>query len=72
MQYFLDTTGTIPENVGFTHYDSLHITWLIAAIAFIVWLSIVYKKQNSEKRAQTRKALAIALVLDELWKMFWK
>ena len=52
MKYFLDTTGTIPDNVGFAHYDALHITWLVAA-------------------SKTRKALAAALILDELWKMFW-
>ena len=71
MQYFLDTTGTIPENVGFTHYDSLHIAWLVAATAFIICLSLAYKKQNHEKRSKTRKVLAMALILDELWKMFW-
>lgn len=71
MKYFLDTTGTIPDNVGFAHYDALHITWLVAATLFIVALSLVYKKQNDTQRSKTRKALAAALILDELWKMFW-
>ena len=71
MQYFLDTTGTIPENVGFHHYDAVHITWLIAAVLFTTVMSVVYRRQDDDKRAKTRKALAVALVIDELWKMFW-
>lgn len=71
MQYFLDTTGTIPEGVGFHHYDSLHLSWLAIITIFIVVLSCAYKKQTPEKRSKTRKVLAAALILDELWKMFW-
>lgn len=71
MQYFLDTTGTIPENVGFNHYDPIHIGWLVAAAIFIGAVSYIYSKQDNDKRAKTRKALAAALIIDELWKMFW-
>ena len=71
MQYFLDTTGTIPPNVGFTHFDALHICWLIFAVVFIAVVSFIYKKQDTKQRSKTRKILAAALVLDELWKMFW-
>ena len=71
MQYFLDTTGTIPDGVGFRHFDALHITWLVIAAAFIIGVSLRYKTQTPEKRAKTRKILAAALILDELWKMFW-
>lgn len=71
MQYFLDTTGTIPEGVGFHHFDSLHLTWLALAAIFITLLSLQYKKQSDAQRKKTRLILAAALVLDELWKMFW-
>ena len=71
MQYFLDTTGTIPDGVGFRLFDKLHITWLVLATVFIVAVSLIYKKQSPEKRSKTRKILAAALILDELWKMFW-
>lgn len=71
MQYFLDTTGTIPPDVGFTHFDALHICWLIFAVVFTAAVSFIYKKQDDRERAKTRKILAAALVLDELWKMFW-
>lgn len=71
MQYFLDTTGTIPEGVGFQHFDTLHLTWLAFAIIFITLLSISYKKQSPEKRSKTRRIIAAALIIDELWKMFW-
>ena len=71
MQYFLDTTGTVPEGVGFQHYDATHIMWLIVATLFIIYISVTYKKQTPQKREKTRKVLAAALILDELWKMFW-
>ena len=71
MQYFLDTTGTIPEGVGFRHFDALHLTWLAAATVFIIVLSLAYKNQPDGKRSKTKKILAAALVADELWKMFW-
>ena len=71
MQYFLDTTGTIPPNVGFTHFDALHLCWLAFAIIFTTVVSLIYKKQDEHGRDKTRKILAAALVLDELWKMFW-
>lgn len=71
MQYFLDTTGTIPPNVGFNHYDSLHIAWLIFAAVFIGAVSLIYRKQDNVQRAKTRKILAALLIADELWKMFW-
>lgn len=71
MQYFLDTTGTIPSNVGFRHFDSLHLAWLAFAVIFITAVSLIYRKQDDEKRAKTRKLLAALLIADELWKMFW-
>lgn len=71
MQYFLDTTGTIPEDVGFHHFDALHLTWLALAAIFIIGVSYLYKKQSTSSRSKTRKILAAALVIDELWKMFW-
>ncbi|MBQ3011765.1 MAG: YwaF family protein, partial [Oscillospiraceae bacterium] len=60
-----------PKGVGFHHYDSLHLTWLALITIFIVTLSYTYKRQTVEKRNKTRKILAAALVVDELWKMFW-
>lgn len=71
MQYFLDTTGTIPEGVGFEHFSPLHIGWLIFAVVFITTISLIYHRQNAEDRRKTRKFLAALLVADELWKMFW-
>ena len=71
MQYFLDTTGTIPSGVGFHHFDALHLLWLTFATVFIGIISYLYKNQTDEKRSKTRKLLAAALILDELWKMFW-
>ena len=28
MQYFMDTTETVPDGVGFSHFGMLHLIWL--------------------------------------------
>lgn len=69
MQYFLDTTETVPADIGFSLYDSLHLTWL--AIFLIVTLSsgFWYKKMSDKGRTCWKKTVAILLLLDELFKV---
>ena len=71
MEYFLETTETIQNGLGFQHYDSLHLSWLFIFIAIVI-LSIHYYRNASESnRAKWRKITALLLILDELWKMFF-
>ena len=69
MQYFLDTTETVPPNIGFMHYDSLHLAWLgiffIITILSIFW----YKKLSDQGRRQWKKTIAILLLIDEFFKV---
>ena len=71
MKYFLDTTGTIPDGVGFKQYGPLHIVWLIIFIATLIIVSRIYKKSDSIKRDKIRKIVAGLIVFDEIWKMFF-
>lgn len=69
MQYFLDTTETVPADIGFSLYDTLHLTWL--GVFLIVTLSCVfwYKKMSDKGRTCWKKTVAILLLLDELFKV---
>ena len=69
MEYFLDTTETIISGVGFTHYDILHILWLVLFAGVTIANIIYYRKASPEKRSQWRKIVAALLVADELFKM---
>ena len=71
MQYFLDTVETIPEGIGWSLFSGYHFLWLGILAVFAAVLSIQYKKRNAEQRAKWRKAMAAAIILDEIWKMFW-
>ena len=70
-RYFLDTTGTIEPGHGFTHYDGYHLLWMGILVVFTAVLALLYRKQDGETRAKWRKRVAVAIVLDEVWKMFW-
>ena len=69
MEFFLETTETILEGLGFKHYDSLHLAWIAIFIA-VTLLSIRYYRNASETdRAKWRKTMAVLLVGNELFKM---
>ena len=69
MEHFLETTETIIEGVGFTHYDFLHTLWLILFATATIANIIYYRNATPEKRSQWRKIIAALLIADELFKM---
>ncbi len=69
MKYFWETVGSIEEGVGFSHFDTCHIIWLIAFVCVTVGVSILYKKSNERNRKIIRFVVAGLIVLDELAKM---
>ena len=69
MEYFLDTVDTIPDGVGFFHYDGLHIIWLAIFAIATVLCCLWYRKAAPDKRVIWNKAVAILIVLDEIFKM---
>ncbi len=69
MQYFLYTSGTIPDGLGWTHYSALHLAWLAVAVVFIIAVTLLYRRADEQHRRRIAKALALALLADELFKM---
>jgi len=69
MHPFLHTSDTIPEGLGWSHFDGLHLCWLGVCVVFTVLLSLFYRRCTPARRAAVRKALALALIADELFKM---
>lgn len=69
MKYFLDTVGTIPDGVGFEHFDAIHLTWIAIFAVSAVVCSILYRKSSPEKRKIWRFVLAFLIVADEIFKM---
>lgn len=69
MEYFLETTETIAEGAGFTHYSFLHIAWLLLFVVTIIVNVIIYRKASPEKRSLWKKVIAALLIADELFKM---
>ena len=69
MQYFLDTVETIPAGVGFAHYGGLHLTWLAAFVVFTALACVCYRRSGPVGRDRWRKALAVLIVADEIFKM---
>ena len=71
MTYFLETIETIEPGHSFSHFSAYHFLWLAILIVFVASLSAVYRKKDAATRAKWRKGIAVAILLDEVWKMFW-
>lgn len=69
MKHFLDTVDTIEPGHGFAHFDGYHFLWLGFLVAFAAFMAVQYRKQDAETRAKWRKRMAVAIILDEVWKM---
>ena len=50
MKYFLETSTTIPDGVGFSHFSLCHLLWLAAFAVITITVSIIYKKANTKLR----------------------
>ncbi len=69
MKYFWETTGSIPEGVGFSHFEPCHIAWLVAFVLLTVTASLVYRKLAPKARMIMRYSVAGLIILDELMKL---
>lgn len=68
MKYFLDTTQTIPDGLGFGLFDSVHILWLVAFAVLTAACCLHYRSLSEAGRGVWRKVVAVLLVADELYK----
>ena len=68
MSRFFDTTETIGEGLGFSHFGTLHLAWLAVCVVVIAGSCLVYKRFQSTGKSCFRKIVAWLLVADELFK----
>lgn len=68
MKYFLDTTDTIAEGVGFSLFDATHITWLAIAAVVITLNCLWFRKMDELARSRWQKTMALLLIANELFK----
>ena len=69
MQYFLDTTGTIPSGVGWAHFDTTHFVWLAVAALTIALNCLLYRRLDEKGKSRWKKTVALLIVADEIFKM---
>jgi len=69
MKYFMDTTETIADGVGFPQFGTLHLIWLavfgVICLTSILW----YRKQDPHKQKVWKVTVAVLLLIDELFKV---
>lgn len=71
MKYFLDTVDIIPDGLGFSLFDGVHLMWLLILVAAVAANSILFRRLSEKGQARWRKIVALLIVLDELWKDVW-
>ena len=69
MNYFLETSGTIPSGVGFSHFDPLHLAWLGVFVLSAVICCLVFRKLSPRGKTVFKRVLAGLIVADEIFKM---
>lgn len=69
MGNFWHTVDTIPDGFGFKLFDGSHFGWLAAFVAVAVVNCLLYRRMDKTGRERWRKAVALLLVADELFKM---
>ncbi len=69
MKCFMDTVGTIPDGLGFSHFDALHLAWLAFFVVVVIANFLWYKQLSEQGRSRWRKCVAVLTVLDELFKI---
>lgn len=68
-RHFMETSDTITEGLGFSHFDGTHIGWLCIFVITVILNCLLYKKLSVRGRDKWRKIVAILLMGDELFKM---
>lgn len=69
MRYFLDTVETIPDGVGFSHFDSLHLGWLTLFVVLVAVNCLWYRRMTEQGRSRWKKTVSWLIIADELFKM---
>ena len=65
-----DTVGTIPEGLGFSHFDTTQLLWMAAGLVFIILLSLLYSRASDHVRRTVRLTVGALILFDEAFKWF--
>ena len=68
MIYFLETSDTISDGLGFEHFDRTHLSWLVIALLIIGANCLLYRRLNPSNRTRWNKIMALLLIANELFK----
>ncbi len=68
MPYFMETSNTIPEGLGFAHFGAHHFLELGILLVLCVLCALVYRRGGERVRRSLRRSFALLLILDELFK----
>lgn len=69
MKYFFYTTETIPDGLGWSHYDATHLFWLGVLLVTAIGCSWLYRKSGTVVRRRMQLIFAALTVGNELMKM---
>ena len=68
MEYFLETSDTISEGLGFSLFGTIHLNWLVIAAVLITANCLLYRKLKPEGRVRWNKTVALLIIGNELFK----
>lgn len=68
MEFFMHTMETVPAGVGFSHFDGLHLAWLVAFVAITIANCFLFRKLDEKGKKRWQKTIAYLIVLDEIFK----
>ena len=68
MEYFLETSDTISEGLGFSLFGTVHLNWLVIAAVLITANCLLYRKLKPEGRVRWNKTEALLIIANELFK----
>lgn len=68
VEHFWETVDVIPEGLGFLHFGSLHLCWLVVFVVITATNCILYCRMGEKGRKIWRIAVASLLILDEIFK----
>lgn len=69
LQHFLETSETINDGLGFSHFSSLHFVWLMTFAVITIANCLWYRSMGDTGRNRWRKSVAVLLLADELFKV---
>lgn len=69
MENFWHTSETVPDGLGFSHFGSEHLCSLVIMVVVIAVNCMIYRRLECKGRSVWRKAVAILLIADELYKL---